>query len=68
MANPKVENHQPHIHYDRCVHCGWCVSYCEFGALVRDGKECIRMESEKCTVCRQCEDVCPRYAIFLPEK
>lgn len=44
-----------------CVHCGRCVSYCQFEAMRKDGDRVIFDEAQ-CMGCGVCEDICKRKA------
>ncbi|TFH30461.1 MAG: 4Fe-4S dicluster domain-containing protein [Promethearchaeota archaeon] len=48
-----------------CVNCGWCTSYCFYGALGLDSLDNLVIRSEKCQNCGLCFDVCPRNALYL---
>jgi ferredoxin len=42
---------------EKCVHCGLCVSHCQFDALSREGKT-IHFDESKCLGCDVCVDIC----------
>ena len=53
-----------------CIHCGRCVSFCQFDAIYREGKQ-ICLNEAKCLGCGVCEDVCKKGArsmIAAPER
>ncbi|MCX7720307.1 MAG: 4Fe-4S binding protein [Dictyoglomus thermophilum] len=51
---------------DRCVHCGYCVSYCPTKALNRDEKTLtVGFDSQKCTACGICVEICPYSAMEM---
>ncbi|SMB95208.1 4Fe-4S binding domain-containing protein [Thermanaeromonas toyohensis ToBE] len=53
-----------------CRHCeeAPCVDVCPVGALWRDTRGAIVLNSSECTGCRQCVDVCPYGALFIDEE
>jgi ferredoxin len=52
---------------ERCVHCGYCLGFCERGALVRPSRlgPVLFLEG-LCEGCGRCVDACPYRAIVLP--
>ncbi len=51
---------------EKCVHCGYCVSYCPTKALSRDEKTyLISFDSQKCTACGVCVEICPYNAMEM---
>lgn len=52
-----------------CKGCGICVAFCPKQCLGLDAKDKIRMmKPDDCIKCKQCEQRCPDFAIFLVEK
>lgn len=51
-----------------CLGLGTCASVCQFGAIsIVDGVAVI--DSEKCTACGQCANICPKHLIdIVPDK
>jgi len=49
---------------DKCVHCGYCVSYCPTKALYREGYF-VKFDSQKCTACGICVELCPYNAMEM---
>jgi ferredoxin len=49
---------------DKCVHCGYCVSYCPTKALYREDY-LVRFDSQKCTACGICVELCPYNAMEI---
>lgn len=50
----------PQVQADLCTHCGYCVSHCPTGAIVK-GDECSTI-AEKCIRCCACVKGCPQKA------
>lgn len=51
---------------EKCVHCGYCVSYCPTKALSRDNNTYfISFDSQKCTACGICVEICPYNAMEM---
>lgn len=51
---------------EKCVHCGYCVSYCPTKALSRDDDTyLISFDSQKCTACGICVEICPYNAMEM---
>lgn len=57
------------IKMPRCKGCGICVTFCpkEVLAVSELGKVYVK-NGEACIACRQCETLCPDYAIFVDKK
>jgi len=54
-----------HINKEWCKGCGICVEFCPKDVLqLKDGKIDIK-DLDKCIQCKQCEILCPDFAIFL---
>lgn len=52
--------HNPETQIE-CVHCGFCVGYCNFDALIEHSRRII-WKKEFCTDCGVCDAMCPRKA------
>jgi len=51
-----------------CKGCGICVAFCPTKVLIIDTDDKVTIANEDaCIKCRQCEQRCPDYAIFLEE-
>lgn len=48
----------------KCIHCGRCVSRCQFNALYKDGKH-VRFDESKCLGCGVCVNACTKGARTL---
>lgn len=55
------------LEFQRCIHCGKCVSVCPAGCLFQaDGL--VLADDSRCIACRACEKVCPMDVIsFSPD-
>ena len=47
----------------RCIHCGFCVTFCSSKVFSRLENWKIGLDSSKCTACHKCESVCPQQAL-----
>lgn len=55
------------IDYSLCTHCGLCMEYCRFDAIVNEqGK--IKIEEVFCDGCYLCSRICPERAIAMCEE
>ena len=52
---------------NRCIHCGECLSICQYGAIRQVGDQ-ILFDRTKCTVCGECIDECYAEALELVGK
>lgn len=52
---------------DRCDHCGQCVDWCRFGAIMDRSPQPV-VDAVKCEGCNVCVALCPADAIDFPEK
>ncbi|MDR1650458.1 MAG: 4Fe-4S binding protein [Synergistaceae bacterium] len=51
-----------------CKGCGLCIGICPKKVLELDGQvKCEPVRPEDCIGCRQCENVCPDFAITVKE-
>lgn len=50
-----------------CKACGICVAFCPRNVLVLEDKVKIA-NKDACIFCRQCERICPDYAIYVKEE
>jgi 2-oxoglutarate ferredoxin oxidoreductase subunit delta len=55
------------INISWCKSCGICVEYCNPGTLVMDGIYPKVVSVDTCTLCLQCEVICPDFAIEVRE-
>ena len=53
-----------HINYNDCDLCSECVDCCSGKALTIVNNQ-IQFQSDKCTNCEVCDDVCPVGAIWI---
>ena len=53
----------PIIDFDKCDHCGLCVSACKCGAIIMIAGRISIIETDDCLWCTTCEAICPREAI-----
>lgn len=52
----------------RCKGCGICVAFCPKQVLaLNDLQKVAIVREEACVKCRQCEQLCPDYAIFVEQ-
>ena len=59
-AKPIIEN---------CTGCGYCVRYCQFGAMSMNlSRNKVAIDMKRCFGCGQCEKHCPNSAISLVER
>lgn len=56
----------PQINQTMCTGCGECIIRCSTGALGWHTDKAALLQTELCTYCAACEDVCPIHAIELP--
>jgi len=49
------------VDQERCVHCGRCVSHCQFKALYREEKK-VHLNEAACLGCGVCVDICSKGA------
>ena len=54
------------INIDWCKGCGICAAFCPKNVLVVKEKVEI-INPKECIFCKQCEDRCPDYAIYVKE-
>lgn len=54
------------IDSERCIHCGRCMTICDFGAIIDAGITPINIE--KCVGCSACISICPVHAISFSRK
>jgi NAD-dependent dihydropyrimidine dehydrogenase PreA subunit len=55
------------IDYDKCAHCGTCVSVCPMGVYRDTGDRVEAANVEECVACMSCEPACPAGAITVRE-
>ena len=53
------------VDVDKCVGCGWCITFCPSEALKAWG--CLEIDYEKCTECYCCIQNCPVDALQVGE-
>lgn len=59
-AKPVIEN---------CTGCGYCVRYCQFGAMsMNHSRNKVAIDMKRCFGCGQCEKHCPSSAISMVER
>ena len=46
------------IDHARCIHCDLCIAQCPHEAISKDAENFVRIDSEKCTLCRTCVKIC----------
>lgn len=46
------------IDHERCIHCDLCMAQCPHEAIAKDAENFIRIDPEKCTLCRTCVKIC----------
>ncbi|MGV9172033.1 MAG: ATP-binding protein, partial [Promethearchaeia archaeon] len=51
------------IDFEKCTHCGGCISLCPTDALHFNREDKLEYSEEKCIGCLLCLDSCPRNAI-----
>ncbi len=61
----KINKKPIQFNIDLCVECGWCTSYCRFGALSFDTNYSFLFKVENCKGCLLCLDACPRHALYI---
>ncbi len=59
--------HQVTIDYDKCAHCGSCVSVCPWGVYEDDGVKVEVIHMKDCIACMSCVAPCPTGAITVVE-
>lgn len=55
------------INYDLCTHCGVCMNYCRFDAIVKE-KGKVKIVDVFCDGCHLCSRICPENAIHMIEE
>ncbi|NLE62774.1 MAG: 4Fe-4S binding protein [Bacteroidales bacterium] len=55
------------IDYNRCTHCGLCMVYCRFDAIVTENGK-IKIKEVFCDGCHLCSRICPEKAIAMVEE
>lgn len=53
------------VEYDKCRHCGLCISYCRFDALFFNKENRVEVNETYCDGCRLCSHICPADAIIM---
>ena len=60
---------KPEIDYNKCDHCGSCVSGCPSGAIAVDqNKLILGINLDQCIFCALCEEVCPKGAVKMTQE
>ena len=67
-ARPRKAPPEIKVRVSWCKGCGLCVAYCKPGAIAMDGALPHVIATEKCTLCLQCEAICPDFAIEVRDR
>lgn len=64
LAATKIAGNGPLECAYGCLGFGSCVAACKFDAIHINANGVAEVDREKCTLCRQCMEVCPRHVII----
>lgn len=62
--NIYIAGHKAVINYEKCTHCGICISYCAFDAISETDGE-VAISEVSCDGCFLCSRICPEGSIAM---